>query len=125
MKRDKSILGVLLLILVIFLTNCSKDEIETNQKELLGTWIAVDKSDTLEFTSENVFLKSNGNMVSDHYYYALMKDSIEIGYSGIMYILVYPTMHEYSIDNGNLTIDFSNKQCFGFPLQEMTYIREK
>ncbi len=125
MKRNKSILGILLLILVIFLTNCSKDEIETNQKELIGTWVAVDKSDTLEFTSENYFLKSNGYMVSDHYDYALFRDSIEIGYKGIMYILVYPTMHKYSIDNGNLTIDFGNKLCYGFPLQEMTYIKEK
>ena len=53
MERNKPILGVLLLVLVMFLTNCSKDEIGTNQKEILGTWIAVDKSDTLEFTSEN------------------------------------------------------------------------
>lgn len=125
MKRNKSILGMLLLLLVIFLTNCSKDEIDTKQKELLGTWIAADKSDTLEFTSENDFLKSNGYMVSDHYDYALFKDSIEIGYRGIMYVLIYPTMHKYSIDNGSLSIDFSNKQCYGFPLQEMTYIKEK
>ena len=125
MERNKSILGMLLLIMVIFLTNCTKDEIETNQKELLGTWIAVDKSDTLEFASENDFLKSNGYMVSDHYDYALFKDSIEIGYRGIMYVLVYPTMHKYSIENSNLTIDFSNKQCYGFALEKMTYIKEK
>ncbi len=125
MKKDKSILGVFLLILVIFLINCSKEKIETNQKELLGTWISIDKSDTLEFTSENDFLKSNGYMASDHYNYALFKDSIEIGYRGIMYVLVYPTTHKYSIDNGNITIDFSNKQCYGFPLHEMTYIKEK
>jgi hypothetical protein len=125
MERNKSILGILLLVLVILLTNCSKDEIGINQKEILGTWIAVDKSDTLEFTSESDFNKSNGYMISDHYDYELFKDSIEIGYRGKMYVLVYPTMHQYSIDNGNLIIDFSNKQCYGFPLQEMTYIKEK
>jgi len=125
MERDKTILGMLLLLMAILFTSCSKDEIEINQKELLGTWIAVDKSDTLEFTSENDFLKSNGYMVSDHYDYALLEDSIEIGYRGKMDILIYPTMHKYSIENGNLTIDFSNKQCYGFALQEKTYKKEK
>lgn len=124
MERKKSILGVLLIVLVIFLTNCSEDEIRINQKEILGTWIAVDKSDTLEFTSESDFNKSNGYMISDHYDYELFKDSIEIRYRGKMYVFVYPTMHQYSIDNGNLIIDFSNKQCSGFPLQKMTYAKE-
>lgn len=125
MERYKSILSLILLILIIFLTNCSKDEIVKNQKELLGTWISVDKSDTLEFTSANDFYKSNGNMVSDHYDYELFQDSLKIGYNGIQYILVEPTMYKYSIDNDNLTIDFSNKQCYGFPLQKMIYIKEK
>lgn len=116
---------MLLLIMVIFLTNCSKDEIETIQKELIGTWIAVNKNDTLEFNSESGFYKSNGYMAYDHYNYELFKDSIEIGYGGKMFVLVYPKMYKYSIDNGNLTIDFSNKQCYGFPLHEMTYTKEK
>ena len=125
MERDKTILSMLLLIVVLVLTNCSKDEAETNQKELIGTWIAVDKSDTLAFTSEHDFYKSNGYMVYDHYDYVLFKDSIEIGYRGKMYVLVYPTMHKYSIYNGSLTIDFSNKHCYGFSSQKMTYTKEK
>lgn len=126
MKRNSIILSILLLSTAVLIsTSCTKDEIEKDQKELIGTWIAVDKSDTLEFNSENDFLKSNGYMIADHYDYALFKDSIEIGYRGIMYVLVYPTMHSYSIDNGKLVIDFSNKQCYGFPLQKITYIKEK
>lgn len=117
-------LGILLIV-VILLTNCSKDEVEINQKQLLGTWISIDKSDTLYFTSDKDFFKSNGYLVYDHFDYKLFKDSIEIGYSGRMFILVTPTMHKYSIAEDNLTIDFSNNQCYGFALKEMIYAKEK
>ncbi len=36
----------------------------------------------------------------DRYLYELFVDSIEVGYSGIMYILVKPTKHNYSMGNG-------------------------
>ena len=125
MKNGITILSILLIVVVTLLTSCSKDEIETNQNELLGTWISTDKSDTLYFVNIKDFYRSNGHMVYDHFDYKLFKDSIEIGYSGKMYILVMPTMHKYSLDKGKLTIDFGNKRCYGFDLKEMTYTKEK
>ncbi|GET25607.1 hypothetical protein NT017_19360 [Prolixibacter sp. NT017] len=85
----------------------------------------ISKANLNEFTSANDFYKSNRYMVYDHYDYGLFKDSIEIGYKGKMYVLVYPTMHKYSICNGKLTIDFSNNQCYGFSPQKMEYKKEK
>ena len=126
MKKHQTILSLLIFVtLAFFATNCKKSELKTNQEELLGTWVSIDKTDTLEFTSENDFYKSNGDMSSDHYDYELFNDSIEIRYNGILFILVHPTNHKYSINNNQLTIDFSNKMCYGFNAQEISYTKEK
>lgn len=125
MRKNITILGTFLLVGVIFLTGCAKDEIETNQKAILGTWISTDKSDTLHFTTQNDFYHSNGQMVYNHYDYELFKDSVQICYRGELYIYVTPTMHSYSMDKDQLIIDFSNRQCYGFPLKKVTYTKEK
>ena len=124
MKNYKTILGLLLMVFIVF-AGCSKDKIETKREKLLGTWVSIDKTDTLYFTTDDDFFKSSGYMISDHFDYKLFDDSIEIGYRGRLYILIYPTKHKYSIDNNNLVIDFSNKRCYGFPLKEMQYLKEK
>ncbi len=123
MKKNIIFFG-LFLITIIAIVNCSKNEIEANQEKLLGKWISLNKSDTLDFTTKDDFYKSNGHMNYDHYDYQLFKDSIEIGYRGKMYVLVKPTMHKYQFDN-NLIIDLSNKQCYGFETELLTYIKEK
>ena len=123
MKKNKMFWGLLLLT-TFALTNCSKNEIEINQAEILGTWISLDKSDTLDFTSRDDFYKSNLYMYYDHYDYQLFKDSIEIGYRGKLYILVTPTMHKYYFNENKLTIDFSNKQCYGFNKEIMTFTKQ-
>lgn len=124
MKKNIIYFGLLLLTFIA-LVNCSKGELETNQEKLLGTWISLDKSDTLYFTTKVDFYKSNGYMNYDHYDYQLFKDSIEIGYRGKMYVLVTPTMHKYQFDNNNLIIDLSNRQCYGFKTELLTYIKDK
>jgi len=110
---------VLMLVFSLIFLSCEK-----NQEKLLGIWVSTDKSDTLDFVDENNFYKSSINMQYDHYDYQLFKDSIKIGYRGKLYILVTPTFHRYFFDGGNLVIDVSNKSCYGFPLQEMTYSKE-
>ena len=97
---------------------------EKNQEKLLGKWVSTDKSDTLDFVDGSNFYKSSINMRHDHYDYQLFKDSIKIGYSGKLYVLVTPTFHRYFFDETNLVIDFSNKSCYGFPLKEMIYAKE-
>jgi hypothetical protein len=109
----------LMFVLSLIFLSCEK-----NQEKLLGKWVSTDKSDTLDFVDESNFYKSSINMRYDHYDYQLFKDSIKIGYRGKLYVLVTPTFHRYFIDGGNLVIDFSNKSCYGFPLQELTYTKE-
>lgn len=106
-------------ILTLFFISCEK-----NQEILLGRWVSTDKSDTLDFVNESDFYKSSVDMHYDHYDYQQFKDSIKIGYRGKLYILVHPTNHKYFLNGNNLTIDFSNKNCYGFPLKEMTYTKE-
>ena len=122
----KTIIGfrIFLIMIPLVFTNCTKDDLRINQEKILGIWISIDKSDTLDFTTENDFYKSNGYMTDDHFDYELSNDSIEIGYKGHLMILVTPTKHKYSIEDKNMTIDFSNKQCYGFSTVEMTYKKE-
>lgn len=125
MKKNKSTSEILRLIVFIFiLTSCSGNEIDINQKKIIGTWVSEDKSDTLKFTSEIDFYKSTKYLFYDHYDYKLLKDSIQIGYNGSMYIFIAPTIHKYSLNNDNLTIDFRNKQCYGFKEGKITYNRQ-
>jgi hypothetical protein len=103
------------------LISCEKDLETKNQDMILGTWISLDKSDTLDFINDNSFFKSNVSMHYDHFDYQLYKDSIEIRYRGILYIGISPTKHKYWFDRNQLIIDFSNKNCDGFSSKLMTY----
>ena len=103
---------------------CDKYNLAKNQEKILGTWISLDKSDTLDIVDDNNFYKSTSGMHHDHYDYELFVDSIEIGYSGILEILVKPTKHNYSLEGDRLIIDFSNRNCYGFSNQETTYTKE-
>jgi len=123
MARNR-IPGVVLILIAIATFGCEKHNLSINQEKILGTWISLDKSDTLDFVDDNNFYKSNIGMHYDHFDYKLFVDSIEIGYSGIMYILVKPTKHSYSMEGDRVTIDFSNRICYGFTNQEETYTKE-
>ena len=109
-----------LILIVITFLSCDK----IPQDKILGTWISIDNSDTLDFVDNNNFYKSTVYMRYDHYDYQLYNDSIEIGYRGKLYVLVLPTKHKYHLDGNNLTIDFSNKICYGFGMQIMTYTKK-
>lgn len=104
-------------ISVITLVSCS-DDTTVNQQNMLETWISIDKKDTLDFV-DNSNLYKNKN----HYGYKLFGDSIEVKYSGILFVNVTPTKHKYSLKDDVLIIDFSNKSCYGFDLQKMTFMR--
>lgn len=111
-------------LLVLFLSNCSNDDDNSYEIEL-GIWISSDKTDTLDFKTQNSFYKSNAFMQNDNFDYKLLpKDSIQIGYRGKQYIGVEPTNHKYSLEKNELTIDFTNESCYGFDDKIMTYIKE-
>ena len=88
---------------------CNNDDFETNQEKLLGLWVSQNKVDTLEFVDQSSFYKNH-----DHFDYNLTNDSIGIRYRGILYIGVHSTRHKYSLIDNSMTIDFTNKQCYGF-----------
>lgn len=117
MKRIKLSLLVLLISFVA-LISCRDDTV--NQQNILGTWISIDKKDTLNFVDNNNFYKNR-----DHYDYKPSRDSIEIRYNGMLDVYVHPTKHKYSLDHNALIIDLSNTSCYGFDLQKMTFIKKQ
>jgi len=121
MKLNYTILIVIALIIVL---GCDKESEISTKDKIIGTWISADKSDTLDFVDIESFYKSSAIMTYDHYDYELFNDSIKIGYSGRIYILVTPTIHSYNLSGVKLTIDFSNKQCYGFGLEQIDYYKK-
>ncbi len=112
------------LIMLLSLSNCSNDDDNSSQIEL-GAWISSDKADTLDFKTQNNFYKSNASMKNEKFDYKFLpKDSIQIRYSGGLFINVQPTNHKYSLKKNELTIDFTNKYCYGFEEKIITYIKE-
>lgn len=122
--KTNQIPGVVLILIAISMMGCDKYKLATNKENILGTWISLDKSDTLDIVDDNNCYKSTSHMHYDHYDYELFVDSIEIGYSGIMDVLVKPTTHKYSLEDDKLRIDFSNRNCYGFSNQETTCTKE-
>jgi hypothetical protein len=116
----KHILLILLLATALHFVSCDKDIDTATDNKILGTWISLDKSDTLDFVDNNSFYKTVG-IPNDHYNYSLEADSIEIQYKGVLKILVRPTKHKYQLDNNTLEIEFSNKMCYGFERKEITF----
>lgn len=114
----------ILIIVMISFVGCDKNKLATNKELILGTWISLDKTDTLDFVDNNSFFKSNLGMSYDHFDYQLLKDSIEIGYNGFHYILIHPTMHKYQLVGNKLTIDFDNTNCYGFTPKKITYSKQ-
>jgi hypothetical protein len=105
---------------LILLSSCEKKTSES--KTLLGTWISTDLIDTIEFRTENDFYKTVG-ISQDHFNYSLSDDIITIQYDGVLYILVQPTNHLYTLDGDKLTIDLNG--CYGFRNQIISFNRKK
>jgi hypothetical protein len=108
-----------LIFTIVLASGCRKDDEIVNREKILGTWISEDQIDTLDFTDKANFYK-NG----DHFDYTLYNDSIEVAYSGELYILVMPSKHKYQLTGDNLIIDFSNRYCFGFDREVEHFTRE-
>jgi hypothetical protein len=90
---------------------------------LPGIWIDEANADTLLIEDDSNFYHSNVNMFYDHYDYRVEGDSMLIGYSGKMMILVLASKHYFELKGDELMIDFSGKGCFGFPNERMNYKR--
>jgi hypothetical protein len=102
------------------LSGCKKTYTE-NYKDLLGTWVSTDLTDTIQFTTDHDLYKLYSGK-PDHFDYGLKKDIITIRYNGAMYIYIFPTNHAYKLNGNELTIDF-RPDCFGFRRQEIKFIR--
>ena len=124
MKCKKNI-ALFSLVFAITLISCEEQILDRNQETILGTWISVNNTDTLDFVNDSSFYRSSLNMRYDHYDYKLYRDSIKIRYRRKLYIYVYPTKHKYSIDKNTLIIDFTNKNCYGFSRQVITFNKVK
>ncbi len=109
------------LMAALLVSGC--DETSVTGDDLTGEWIDASKADTIFFMDDKNFYHSSKHMRYDHYDYAIHGDSIEIGYNGMMMILVLKTRHYFELKGDELMIDLSNKQCFGFPKEKMHYKR--
>ncbi len=116
----KTFLILSLVVALSFLAGCEKT---VTENDLNGEWISEAMSDTLYFIDDGSFFHSSENMRYDHYDYSVQGDSLEIGYSGMMKILVKKTKHRFKLDGDDLMIDFSNEFCFGFPKEKIMYRR--
>jgi len=117
----KSIFIFATVVSISLLFGCEKNQ--PNVEEMTGEWVATEDADTIYIMDKSNFYHSTKNMQYDHYDYSISGDSILIGYSGKMMILVVATKHNFEIKNDDPMIDFSNRQCFGFPKEKMHYRR--
>jgi hypothetical protein len=128
MLKNQILLIVLILILVN-LNGCKKEDNISDKSNILGKWTTFDKSLSLYFFDNSNLYKygeresSDLKMDSEHYDYHLDNDSITIGYSGKLYIYIIPTKHKYQLIGDTLAIDFSNTNCFGFDQKAIKLVR--
>jgi hypothetical protein len=114
---------------LIFNYSCAKDE-NINKDKILGTWVSSENTLTvnfLDYSNLNQYGEtkpSDLKMGSNHYKYEIDNDSITIQYSGKVYIYVRPTTHRYWLNGNFLTIDFSNKPCYGFGFEAINFTRQ-
>ena len=121
MKRKiiRPIQVISIAIIVIVLSSCSKEA--RLKEEIIGTWTSVDNVDTLDFISDDIFLK-NFPWNMERYAYDIKRDNITINYSGSLYILTPPTTHHIEIEDNTMSIDFSNG-AYGMRKQEILFER--
>jgi hypothetical protein len=121
MKRKifRPILVISIAIIVIVLSSCSKEA--RLKEEIIGTWTSIDNVDTLDFISDDIFLK-NFPWSMERYAYDIKRDNITINYSGSLYILTPPTTHHLEIEDNTMSIDFSNG-AYGMRKQEILFER--
>jgi hypothetical protein len=115
---------ILILYIIITFSGCKKNTNSENG-DLLGTWISTDLVDTLDFTSDHDLYKMIDGIV-DHYGYSINADSIKIEYSGFQmpYIYIGPPNNRFFQLNGNdLTIDFKSPY-YGFRAQIIKFKRK-
>ena len=121
MKRKiiRPIQVISIAIIVIVLNSCSKEA--RLKEEIIGTWTSIDIVDTLDFISDDIFLK-NFPWNMERYAYDIKRDNITINYSGSLYILTPPTTHHIEIEDNTMSIDFSNG-AYGMRKQEILFER--
>jgi len=114
------IIAISVAALVILLYSCSKEA--RLKEEIIGTWVSVDYTDTLDFINEEVFEKNFYDRFMHPYTYEIKRDSIKIQYSGYYTILTQPTTHHVELLDNTLSIDFS-KGTYGMRKKEIVLNR--
>lgn len=126
MRNAKELIWFISLLLIVLNISCKKEQSNTKNDEILGTWISFDKIDTLEFVDKINFLKSDTVFRKENYRYSIDNDSIYIRYYDFTYsYTISPANHKYILRNDSLIIDFRKKGCFGFGYSISGFKREK
>ena len=98
-------------ILSLSMGSCKKDSLPDGR--FIGTWIAVDKTDSLYFIDDQTFKSPRADGVLHTFDYSYSEDSITIQYAGPNMILVRPSTHHYTLTRSTLSIDLY-KVNYGF-----------
>jgi len=122
MKPEKITSFGLIGLFIVLMCACL-EETPLSDGRFLGTWIPDEQTDTLIFTSDQLFYQTDTHEYNHSYVYSYTYTDITIQYKGPLEILVKPTTHPYELNQNELIIDFS-KGCYGFEAVKSKYIRK-
>lgn len=117
----KNLIIPLFILVVALISSCSKSELEIDREEIIGVWVGLESSDTLEFTTDQA-----AYMNHIPFKYHLEKDSIKMQYVGIVFALFPPPPPfklGYTLNLNELIIDCPNENCIGFDAGSLEYLR--
>jgi hypothetical protein len=118
----KALTFLIVTILLLSMGSCKKDSLPDGR--FIGTWIAVDKTDTLNFIDDQTFKSPGGDGLQHTFVYSYSEDSITIQYAGPNFVLVRPSTHHYMLTRSTLIIDLY-KVNYGFDPVKKEYIKSE
>ena len=122
MIKDKKFSFGIFFLFVVVMCTCT-EEIPLSDGRFPGTWISGEQKDTLIFTSDQFFNKSDPFWGIKHIYeYSYTNVDITIQYKGPNKIYVRPTTHPYELNEDKLINDFT-EGCYGFDSAILKYNR--
>jgi hypothetical protein len=114
--------GIFIVTFFVALISCEKEKTYPDGR-FVGTWVSVDKKDTLIFISDDIMMRPATDGIQHTYIYNYTNDSITLQYKGPYLILVEPSTHYYFLGGDNLEIDFTNGG-YGFNRDVIDFKRE-
>ncbi len=120
--RINQVIFTIIIVFLIVSVSCEKEK-KFPDGRFIGTWVSVDKRDSLIFISDDILMRPAADGIKHTYIYNYTNDSITLQYKGPYLILVEPSTHSYFLSGDNLEIDFTNGG-YGFDRDVIDFKRE-